>query len=177
LKLNSHLPKGNGVFPIPMHKIPLFRKTPIEVEPCQDKEEEVKTSSSQTFEHHSIEEAPIFIHQVENVGSKHGDITPFYITLQINDASLHNCVLHPNASNNIMTEEIMQQLGLSLSQSNTRGGFAKGIIKELEVAFLLLPKHPFLHRCDSRRCRKQLGSHPQQRSHETLGRKFSRQRI
>jgi hypothetical protein len=29
-----------------------FQETPIEVEPFQDKEEEVKTSSSQTFEHH-----------------------------------------------------------------------------------------------------------------------------
>jgi hypothetical protein len=42
-----------------------------------------------------------------------------------------------------MTEEIMHQLGLSLSQPNARGGFAKGIIKYLEVAFDSFPSAPF----------------------------------
>jgi ribonuclease HI len=42
-----------------------------------------------------------------------------------------------------MTEEIMQQLGLSLSQSNVGGGFAKGVIKELEIAFNSCPSAPF----------------------------------
>jgi hypothetical protein len=34
-------------------------------------------------------------------------------------------------------------LGLSLSQPNARGGFAKGIIKDLEVAFDSCPNAPF----------------------------------
>jgi hypothetical protein len=42
-----------------------------------------------------------------------------------------------------MTEKIMHQLGLSLSRPNTRGGFAKGIIKDLEVAFDSCPSAPF----------------------------------
>jgi hypothetical protein len=42
-----------------------------------------------------------------------------------------------------MTEEIMHRLGLSLSQPNTKGGFAKGIIKDLEVAFDSCPSAPF----------------------------------
>jgi hypothetical protein len=42
-----------------------------------------------------------------------------------------------------MTEEIMHQLGLSLSQPNARGDFAKGVIKDLEVAFNSCPSAPF----------------------------------
>jgi hypothetical protein len=37
----------------------------------------------------------------------------------------------------------MQQLGLILSQSNVGGGFAKGVIKELEIAFNYFPSAPF----------------------------------
>jgi len=37
----------------------------------------------------------------------------------------------------------MHQLGLSLKCPNTRGGFAKGIIKDLEVAFNSFPSTPF----------------------------------
>jgi hypothetical protein len=44
----------------------------------------------------------------------------------------------------MMTEEVMHQLGLSLSQANTRGDFAKGIINNLEVAFDSCPSAPFL---------------------------------
>jgi ribonuclease HI len=42
-----------------------------------------------------------------------------------------------------MTEKIMHQLGLSLSRPNTKGGFAKGIVKDLEVSFDSCPSAPF----------------------------------
>jgi hypothetical protein len=35
----------------------------------------------------------------------------------------------------MMTEEVMYQLHLRLSQTNTRGDFEKGIINNFEVAF------------------------------------------
>jgi ribonuclease HI len=44
----------------------------------------------------------------------------------------------------MMREEVMYQLGLSLSQPNTIGDFAKGIIKNLEIAFDSCPSAPFL---------------------------------
>jgi hypothetical protein len=68
---------------------------------------------------------------------------PFYVTLQVNNSLLHNYVLHPNATTNIMTEKIMHRLGLRLSQPNTKGGFEKGIIKDLDVAFDSCPSAPF----------------------------------
>jgi hypothetical protein len=46
-------------------------------------------------------DSPIFLH-VENVGRKYGEPTPFFITLQVNEVILHNCVLDLAASTNIM---------------------------------------------------------------------------
>jgi hypothetical protein len=42
-----------------------------------------------------------------------------------------------------MTEEVMHQLGLSLSQPNDQGHFAKGIIKNLNVSFDSFPSARF----------------------------------
>jgi hypothetical protein len=43
-----------------------------------------------------------------------------------------------------MTEEVMQQLGLEISQTNTKDDFVKGTIKDLEVAFDSCLDAPFL---------------------------------
>jgi len=80
---------------------------------------------------------------VESIGPKYGEVTPFYVTLQINDSLLHNCVFDPNATTIIMTEKVMQQLGLSLSQPITQVDFAEGIIRNLNVAFDSFPSAPF----------------------------------
>jgi hypothetical protein len=76
--------------------------------------------------------------------SKVGEFTPFYVTLRVEDSLLHNCLLHPSATTNMMIEEVMYQLGLSLSQTNAGGDFAKGVINNLEVAFDSCPNAPFL---------------------------------
>jgi hypothetical protein len=52
--------------------------------------------------------------------------------------------MHPSATTNIMMKEVMYQLGLSLSQTNIRGDFAKGVINNLEVDFDSCPSAPFL---------------------------------
>ena len=126
--------------------VPLW-EPPTEIEPFQDifphKNGEIEASLPPTYEHDHLEEVPLFVHQVGNIESNYGEVTPFYVTLQVNDSLLHNCVFHPNATTNIMTEEVMHQLGLSLSQPNAQGDFAKGIIKDLNVAFNSFPSTPF----------------------------------
>jgi hypothetical protein len=42
-----------------------------------------------------------------------------------------------------MTEEVMQQLGLKISQINTKDDFVKGAIKDLEVSFDSYSDAPF----------------------------------
>jgi hypothetical protein len=85
-----------------------------------------------------------FIHQVGHPFSKISEFTPFYVTLRVKDSLLRNCLLHPSATTNMMTEEVICQLGMSLSQTNVGGDFAKGAINNLEVAFDSYPSAPFL---------------------------------
>jgi hypothetical protein len=48
-------------------------------------------------------------------GSK-DNIAPFYITLNIYDQLLHNCMLDSRASHNVMPKIIMEKLGLQITR-------------------------------------------------------------
>jgi hypothetical protein len=106
-------------------------------------DEEIEYSLPQIYEDDILEKESPFIYQVGSIGPKYGETTPFYVTLQVNDSLLHNCVFDPDATTNIMTERVMHQLGLSISQPNTREDFTKGIVKDLSVAFHAFPDAPF----------------------------------
>jgi hypothetical protein len=84
--------------------VPLW-EPPMEVEPFQEffphKNKEIEASLSQKYEHDLLEEVPLFVHQVDNLRSNYGEVAPFYVTLQVNNSLLHNCVFHPNATTNI----------------------------------------------------------------------------
>jgi hypothetical protein len=73
-------------------------------------------------EDHCEEESPVAYH-VGNIGTKYGEPAPFYVTLQINNFLLHNCIFDPDTPRNIITERVMYQLGLNISQPNTQDGF------------------------------------------------------
>jgi hypothetical protein len=64
-----------------------------------------------------VQDFSLFINQVGDPTPKNHDFKPFYVSLRVNDLLLHNCLLHPEAKANIMTEEVMQQLGLKISRS------------------------------------------------------------
>ena len=42
--------------------------------------------------------------------------TPFYITLNVHDRLLHNCMLDFGASHNVMPKTIMDRLGLKITR-------------------------------------------------------------
>lgn len=44
------------------------------------------------------------------------DNQPFFLTLEVNDCLLHNCMLDSGASTNVMTKKVMDQLNLSISR-------------------------------------------------------------
>jgi hypothetical protein len=48
-------------------------------------------------------------------GSK-DNVTPFYITLNVHDELLHNCMLDSEASHNVMPKIIMDKLGLQITR-------------------------------------------------------------
>jgi hypothetical protein len=116
------------------------QELPLKKGPLENK---IEIFLPENVEKNPPEDFPLFIHQVGHPFSKNGEFTPFYVTLQLKESLLQNCLLHPNATTNIMTEEVMYQLGLNLSQTNTGGDFAKGIINNLEVAFDSCPSAPF----------------------------------
>jgi hypothetical protein len=60
------------------------------------------------------EDLPIVLH-AENIGRKNGKHAPFFISLLVNEFTLHNCMLDSGASMNIMPLKVMQQLGLEIS--------------------------------------------------------------
>jgi ribonuclease HI len=106
-------------------------------------EEEVRGTHEES-DPNQVQDFSLCINQVGDPTPKKHDFKPFYVTLQVNGLLLHNCLLHPGAKANIMTEEVMQQLGLKVSMSNTKDEFVKGAIKDLEVAFDSYPDAPFL---------------------------------
>jgi ribonuclease HI/transposase InsO family protein len=105
-------------------------------------EDEVR-GTCEELDPNQVQDFSLFINQVGDPTPKKHDFRPFYVTLRVNGLLLHNCLLHPGAKANIMTEEVMQQLGLKVSQSNTKDNFVKGAIKDLEVVFDSYPDAPF----------------------------------
>jgi ribonuclease HI len=113
---------------------PPLKKTHPEDEVCD---------ASKGLDLNPVQDFSLFINQVGDPTPKNRDFKPFYVSLRVNDLLLHNCLLHPEAKANIMTEEVMQQLGLKISRINTKDNFVKGAIKDLEVAFDSCPDAPF----------------------------------
>ena len=68
------------------------------------------------------------------------DIAPFYITLNVYDQFLHNCMLDSRASHNVMPKIIMDKLGLWITRPygdlysfDSRRVKCMGMIKDLVV--------------------------------------------
>ena len=71
---------------------------------------------------------------------------PFYISLNIHDKILHNCLLDSGASHNLMPKDVMDELGLSITKPyhdlfsfDSRKVKCLGLIKDLIVNLSHLP--------------------------------------
>ncbi len=79
--------------------------------------------------------------QAMEQGRKSGSHSPFFISLVMIDLLLHNCMLDPGASTNIMPLKIMNQLGLEINRpygnvcgiDSSKAIKACGLIKDLKV--------------------------------------------
>jgi hypothetical protein len=73
-------------------------------------------------------------------------IAPFYITLNVHDRLLHNCMLDFGASHNVMPKTIMDRLGLEITRPygdlysfDSRRVKCMGMIKDLVVTLAHVP--------------------------------------
>jgi hypothetical protein len=73
-------------------------------------------------------------------------VAPFYITLNVQDRLLHNCMLDSGASHNVMPKSIMDRLGLEITRPyrdlysfDSRRVKCMGMIKDLVVTLAQVP--------------------------------------
>jgi hypothetical protein len=73
-------------------------------------------------------------------------VAPFYITLNVHDRLLHNCMLDSGASHNVMPKAIMDRLGLEITRPygdlysfDSRRVKCLGMIKDLVVTLAQVP--------------------------------------
>lgn len=70
----------------------------------------------------------------------------FFLILDINDRLLHNCMLDSDASKNVMTKKVMEQLNLRISRPyhiicsmESRKVEVLGVVKDLQVTLVDYP--------------------------------------
>ena len=75
-----------------------------------------------------------------------GDVSPFYISLNIHEMILHNAMLESRASHNLMPKAIMESLGLDITRPyfelysfDSRKVKCLGLIKDLVITLKWLP--------------------------------------
>ena len=71
---------------------------------------------------------------------------PFYLSLNIHDKLLHNCLFDSRASHNLMTKKVMDELGLQITREyhdlftfDSSRDHCIGLIKDLVVSLAQLP--------------------------------------
>jgi hypothetical protein len=73
-------------------------------------------------------------------------VTPFYITLNVHDQLLHNCMLDSRASHNVLPKDVMDRIGLEITRPygdfyyfDSRKVKCVGMINDLVVNLAQIP--------------------------------------
>jgi hypothetical protein len=81
-----------------------------------------------------------------HIDDKEESVAPFYVTLNIHDKMLHNCMLDSGASHNLMPKVVMEKLGLEITRPyhdlysfDARKVKCYGMIKDMVVTLGQLP--------------------------------------
>ena len=74
------------------------------------------------------------------VEDRNENCPPFYISLNVHDKTLHNCLLDSGASHNLMPKAVMEELGLEITKTyhdlfsfDSKRVRCYGLIKDLAV--------------------------------------------
>jgi hypothetical protein len=83
---------------------------------------------------------------VLHIDDKEDYVAPFYVTLNIHDKMLHNCMLDSGASHNLMPKIVMEKLGLEITRPyhdlysfDSIKFKCEGLIKDMVVTLAQLP--------------------------------------
>ena len=105
---------------------------------------EPKTSSSADFVNLQDDKTTITIGPM--VEDRDDSCPPFYISLNVDDKILHNCLLDSRASHNLMPKAVMDELGLEVTKPyhdlfsfDSRKVRCLGLIKDLVINLAQLP--------------------------------------
>ena len=103
--------------------------------------------ANSTFDSINLEEERHAIYMGNLVQSQNEDNPPpFYLSLNIHDNLLHNCLLHSRASHNLIPKKVMEELGLQVTKEyhdlytfDSKRVQCMGVIKDLVVSLTQLP--------------------------------------
>jgi ribonuclease HI len=105
---------------------------------------EPKTSSSADFVNLQDDKPTITIGHV--IEDRDDSCPPFYISLNVHEKFLHNCLLDSGASHNLMPKVVMDELGLEVTKPyhdlfsfDSRKVICLGLIKDLVINLAQLP--------------------------------------
>ena len=79
---------------------------------AKDRVEEEKTSENLEEELDEEEDTPIFLQTAR--AQVYG--TPLFVTIEVGNLALHNCMVDTGASSNIMLVNIMEKFGLQITR-------------------------------------------------------------
>ena len=81
-----------------------------------------------------------------HIDGKDNSASPFYISLNVHEKIMHNCLLDLGASHNLMVKVVMDELGLDITKPfhelysfDSRKFRCLGVIKDLVVNLTQLP--------------------------------------
>jgi hypothetical protein len=81
-----------------------------------------------------------------HIVDKEESVAPFYVTLNIHDKMLHNCMHDSGASHNLMPKVVMEKLGLEITRPyhdlhsfDARKVKCDGLVKDMEITLAQLP--------------------------------------
>jgi hypothetical protein len=91
----------------------------------------------------AYQDEPVILQNMDRGNEKN---RPFYLSLLMNDFILHNCMLDSEASSNVMTKKVMEQLNLRISRPyhnicamDSKTIQVHGLIKGLQVHLAAFP--------------------------------------
>jgi hypothetical protein len=106
---------------------------------------QVKGSASPPDTINMQDESPTIVFG-PHIDDKEEFVAPFYVTLNIHDKMLHNCMLDSGASHNLMPKVVMEKLGLEITRPyhdlysfDARKVKCDGMIKDMVVTLAQLP--------------------------------------